>query len=221
MKRSILFTILFCALSSLSLAQNNTNQNSTAKSSATGFKVGDFCPKANNPYMAPPSPEVASFLKYGDYPVAYNTGIPDISFPVYTINTRELTFPIVLSYYAGGLKVGEASSWVGLGWTLKAEGAVNYTIQGLPDQVSFDLPTSDELRNSKDVSTLGKIFSFAGTLSKIDRMKDRYDYSFAEQKGIFMMKDADKSIQFPYTTNKIERIHSENGVVTQGLIITY
>jgi hypothetical protein len=160
------------------------------------------------------------FLKYGDYSIAYSTGIPNISFPIYTINTRELTFPIALSYYAGGIKVGESSSWAGLGWTLKAEGVVNYTIQSLPDQMSFDLPTSDELRNIQDVSTLGKIFSYSGSLSKIDRMRDRYDFSFAEQRGSFMMKDADNSIQLPYTTNKIKRIHSANGVVTQGFVIT-
>ncbi len=35
---------------------------------------------------------------------------------------RPLSVPIALNYHAGGLKVGETSSWVGLGWSLQAGG---------------------------------------------------------------------------------------------------
>jgi hypothetical protein len=33
----------------------------------------------------PPSPEAAAFQKYGDIPVSYNTGVPQINIPIYTI----------------------------------------------------------------------------------------------------------------------------------------
>ena len=42
--------------------------------------------------------------------------------------------PISLSYHAGGLKVGEPSSWVGTGWSLQAGGMISRTIQGKADE---------------------------------------------------------------------------------------
>lgn len=35
--------------------------------------------------IIPPSPRAAAFHIYGDYPVNYNTGIADISIPLYTV----------------------------------------------------------------------------------------------------------------------------------------
>ncbi len=79
------------------------------------------------------SPNAASLGKYGDYPVSYNTGLPQISIPFYTVKEGSLSLPISISYHASGLKVTEASSWVGAGWALNAGGAVTRTVVGAPD----------------------------------------------------------------------------------------
>jgi len=79
------------------------------------------------------SPTAASLGKFGDFPVSYHTGVPNINIPVYTINTRSLVLPISLSYLSGGLKVQEHASWVGAGWALNAGGVITRTVMGAPD----------------------------------------------------------------------------------------
>lgn len=86
--------------------------------------------------VVPPSPNVASLGKYGDVPVSLYTGIPNISIPIYEIKDGSLDLPISLSYHAGGIKVEEIASSVGLSWTLNAGGVIGRNVRGLPDEIS-------------------------------------------------------------------------------------
>lgn len=80
-----------------------------------------------------PSANAASLGKYGDIPVSYHTGTPEISIPIYTVKQGSLSLPISLSYHSSGIRVSEVASWVGLGWSLNAGGVVTRTIHGGPD----------------------------------------------------------------------------------------
>jgi len=88
------------------------------------------------------SPTAASLGKYGDIPVSYHTGIPNIGIPIYTIQSRSLKLPISLSYHAGGLKTQENSSWVGGGFSLMAGGCITRTVIGTPDDKGISGATS-------------------------------------------------------------------------------
>jgi hypothetical protein len=79
------------------------------------------------------SPTAASLGKYGDFPVSYNTGLPQINIPIYTVKAGSLSLPIGLSYHASGLKVEEEASWVGAGWSLNAGGVITRTVVGAAD----------------------------------------------------------------------------------------
>jgi RHS repeat-associated protein len=81
-----------------------------------------------------PAPNAASLGKYGDIPVSYNTGVPSIGIPIHTLQEGPLSLPISLSYHAGGVRVAEPASWVGLGWSLQAGGYVSRTVQGIADE---------------------------------------------------------------------------------------
>ena len=81
-----------------------------------------------------PSPNAASLGKYGDIPVSYNTGVPSIGIPIHTVTDGPLSMPVSLSYHASGVKVGEPSSWVGLGWSLSTGGMISRTVQGKADE---------------------------------------------------------------------------------------
>ncbi|WP_440135489.1 hypothetical protein [Chitinophaga sancti] len=96
--------------------------------------------------LTPPAPEVSAIGKFGLTPVDNFTGIPSISIPFYTIKEGSLEFPIALQYHAGGIKVKEDASEVGLGWALNATGSIVSMVRGKPDfpggfQLSYsDLP---------------------------------------------------------------------------------
>ena len=79
------------------------------------------------------SPNTAAFLKYSDQPVSKYTGVPSIKIPLYTIQDGTFNLPIDLSYHAGGIKVEEESSWVGLGWSLNCGGQISRIVRGSED----------------------------------------------------------------------------------------
>jgi len=66
----------------------------------------------------PVSPSAFSFLQYTNMPVSEYTGIPDISIPLYQIEEDGVTVPVNLTYHAGGIRVSQEASWVGLGWDM-------------------------------------------------------------------------------------------------------
>jgi len=82
---------------------------------------------------APVAPTAASLGKYGEIPVGYHTGTPDISIPIHTLIEGAVSTSVSLSYHASGIRVQEAASWVGLGWALNAGGVITRTVQGAPD----------------------------------------------------------------------------------------
>ena len=81
----------------------------------------------------PNSPEAAAFAKYGDTQVSMFTGVPQISQALHTIEGREMSVPISLTYDASGIPVEQQASWVGLSWNLNAGGRISRTVNGLPD----------------------------------------------------------------------------------------
>ncbi len=97
------------------------------------FAQNDEGQTAFNEKIVPPSPTATSLGKYGDIPVSNYTGIPNINIPLYTLKSGEIELPISLSYYGSGIKVGEESSWVGLGWSLNAGGVITRSVRGLDD----------------------------------------------------------------------------------------
>src|SRR5207247_399345 len=81
-------------------------------------------------------PNAASLGEYGDIPVNLNTGVPDISIPLFTAKGRTLQLPITMRYNASGIKVEDIGGWVGMGWSLDAGGVITRTVRGKVDERS-------------------------------------------------------------------------------------
>lgn len=81
----------------------------------------------------PVSPSAFQFLKYDAMPVSEYTGIPDISIPLYTIDVDDIKIPVNLTYHAGGIRVSQEASWVGLGWDLNVGGCIIQQINNIDD----------------------------------------------------------------------------------------
>lgn len=157
-----------------------------------------------------PSPNAASLGKYGDIPVSHYTGVPNIGIPIHTLTEGSISLPISLSYHAGGIKIGEPASWVGLGWSLSAGGMISRTVQGKPDESSggyFDsgknlkveyenqtLPNGENypavcIKNSSDTSAPTNTDITGGSK---DGEPDIFSFSIGGYSGKFFI-DADKT----------------------------
>lgn len=80
------------------------------------------------------SPNAAALGEYGDVPVSYFTGIPNIEIPLYTLQCGSHSLPISLSYHAGGVRPDQRPGWTGLGWTLNAGGCISRIVKDMPDE---------------------------------------------------------------------------------------
>ena len=98
----------------------------------------------NSNYI-PPSPNAAALVKSVDVQVGEYTGVPNISLPLYTVKSGDLTLPITLDYHASGIKVEQEASWVGLGWSLNAGGCITRQTRGKDDFGSNGYVFSDSL----------------------------------------------------------------------------
>lgn len=85
------------------------------------------------PQIIPPAPNSAALAEYADIPISKYTGIPNISIPLYTIETGGFQLPISISYHASGIKVAQEASSVGLGWALNAGGVITREVRGIDD----------------------------------------------------------------------------------------
>ncbi len=136
-----------------------------------------------------PSPIAASLGKFGDVPVSLYTGTPDVSIPLFTAQGRTLSLPIVLKYHAGGVKVEEIGSWVGIGWTLEAGGTITRSVRGLVDE-DIGLGyyyTGNTWYNPGDWPTP----SFTAIVNlrdkRIDGEPDQFFFNFAGRSGQFVI----------------------------------
>ena len=181
----------------------------------------DYILPESNPYLVPPGPEAASFLQYGQVPVSYSTGIPDISYPIYTINSGSLTLPITLNYLGGGVKVTDQASWVGLGWLLNAGGVIHRSVNDLPDKRNPDFPSAEVIRAQDDPYVFQEFWgAYTSEYRNADKMRDSYDFSFNGISGTFYLLDENEILQIPYSDNRMECVMTETGEPSKFVITT-
>lgn len=199
--------------------------------SVLGFSQNEASPY-DLPTIIPSSPEVSSILRYSEVPVSYYNGVPNISVPIYTLQGRELAAPINLSYHAGGHRVNEEASRVGLGWSLSAGGQISRVVRGLPDDnVNGFIHTSttvEDLLVACQGGTLENIqlCELATELNRkaYDLEPDDFNYSMLGLSGRFMFnqkRDVNlkgEIIQFPDKKMKITPTFNETTII--GWILT-
>jgi hypothetical protein len=79
------------------------------------------------------TPEVASMMRYVDFPEPDFIGKTNISVPIYEINFGKLKIPVGLSYNTKGNKASDIATSVGLGWNLNAGGNVTAKVNDMND----------------------------------------------------------------------------------------
>lgn len=182
---------------------------------------------AQLPEVVPTAPNVASLGKYVETPVSSANGIPRIGLPIYTIEEGDISVPITLSYHAGGIRVEEISSWIGLGWNLQAGGVISRTAMGLPD----DYSSNGYIQTSHTVEHFVSLPHDAGgedryyQLSEMtdgyrDYEPDIFTFNFGEYSGRFMYNQlSGQFIQLPFSNILIEPV-LDTGLKIEGFIVT-
>jgi len=183
--------------------------------------------------MFPKTPDAAALSKFVDIPPGNYTGVAAFSIPIYTISVDGIEFPIELAYSTMGVKVGEISSRVGLGWALNAGGvSLSRQIMGTPDSDIYNRPVIDldfspdgdylinpDTYTACEILALGPMFNLE---KPIDVLPDIYSYQLPTNSGRFII-DSEKrtGIPLPYnqlkitpmpTNGKLEII-DENGTI--------
>ncbi|MBC7915611.1 MAG: hypothetical protein H7Y07_15995 [Pyrinomonadaceae bacterium] len=159
----------------------------------------------------PPSPDAASLGKFGSIPVSPSTGIPNISIPLYTIKSGDLSLPISLAYHSGGLKTEEIASSVGLGWTLNAGGAITRTIRGKADEEYLGfldpnhfVPKIDSTLNGFNNYSQADLNRNLNAIADgtIDGEPDIYNFNFGTYSGRFVMDSYGRCMSIPQSKIK-------------------
>jgi len=168
--------------------------------------------------IVPASPEGAALAKMVNYPVNLNTGVPNISIPLYTVESGGMTLPITLNYQASGFKINERATSVGLGWSLSSDIQIVRTINGLDDFT----PVTGYIANTKMRARYGGYASYplfennyfygrnmydiaAGI---VDGAPDKFNYRLLNKSGSFyFQKNASGTsyviVPVPYENIKI------------------
>lgn len=164
----------------------------------------------------PPSPEASAMARFDEYPVNKSTGLPDISIPLFTIEEGGVTIPIVLRYHAGGLRVQEEPTTVGLGWSLSYGGNISRSVRGLPDETgngflknSAGVPSFQAIWNSYnnlDLINHTRVLMNQLTQKKREYEPDLFSYSFGNQSGSFMFGNDLNIYTIPYDGTQIRPI---------------
>ncbi|MBO9657862.1 MAG: RHS repeat protein [Chitinophagaceae bacterium] len=141
--------------------------------------------------VMPPSPQVTNFQKFGDYPVSYNTGIPDISIPLYTIKSGELEMPIILRYHSSGIKPKtDDLSNIASGWVLDVGGLISRAVKGKADEqyarpINFMEAAQVDQNNYDHVLYLENLM----LQGPYDAEYDKFAYSFLDKNGSFLINE--------------------------------
>ncbi len=132
--------------------------------------------------LVPPAPTVASFLDFQEYPVDYFHGIPNISFPIYTLKVGAIEVPIVLSYHGGGIRTTQKCGNAGLGWTVSFGAEIGHNVCGAPDDANCKSNGKDKIHGLSHLDNTEKSFR-KKLISKIGDYDPTNADKFAEERS--------------------------------------
>ncbi len=113
-----------------------------------------------------PSPTAANLGLYGEMPVSYYTGTPNITIPLYEIKGKNVSVPIALTYHPSAIRPEIHPGPTGLGWTLQAGGVITRSVRGAsPDEFNI-------INNSMRDATVGYLAAVNGWIAG-DNWKNR------------------------------------------------
>lgn len=158
---------------------------------------------------------------------ASNRGVVNISLPLLEVNGGGVEIPISLDYYAGGIKVKQIASPVGLGWSLNAGGSITRSIRGKADDNTISgflhndfMPSGDKRKYfsllKKGLRKSGRSFYYY-----YDLEPDVYSFNFLGYSGKFTYNKKTKTfVQYPSSLLKITPSFDDRGIIWRWIVKT-
>lgn len=185
----LLFTIspAFLNVQLLLGQEQNPNETYAIKVSQSVFKQKQ---------VVPPSPEASGLGRYGNVPVSFYTGTPNISVPLYNLPSSKINLPITLSYNAQGLRPQDIASWVGQGWNLNAGGVVTRSVIGNPD-TDLNYFNKTPISNPPSTANMFDYYDLMKEMVKTNRedQSDVYYYNFGSISGKMFLTRAGEPVK--------------------------
>lgn len=176
----------------------------------------------------PASPNASALAIFSNIPVDLSTGIPTITLPVFNIEKGGILLPIVLNYHAGGIRVQQESSNVGLGWSLPLGGMISRTTRGLADdfQAGF-LDNCNKVINEQVVGfNINNMLTSADTYYLLDAIArntrdyepDLFSFSLNGKSGSFMFNNHEEITLMPFQDVSFNPIFYQSKIVGFNVI---
>jgi len=167
-------------------------------------QTGNPNPNPSLTNVVPPSPGAASLGKFGDIPVGYATGIPQINVPIFAYSNadKSLGMSISLDYHAGGIKVDELASNTGIGWALNAGGVITRTKRGTPDEYNYGFMTTPTYPNENEGNRYAVSRYMEIASNTYDSQTDIFNFNVGGKSGKFMFGKNNDFLML--TPNKIK-----------------
>ena len=164
----------------------------------------------------PGSPTAAALGKYGESPVGYHTGTPNISIPIVELKEGSLSVPVSMSYNLQSVKPNEVPGWTGLGWSLNAGGVITRHVSQLPDEWNHNQKgyfyDKTELNTyctelgagTTPLGSVANAFLLKYDTNERDSQPDMFSFNFNGFSGKFFMDLQGNFQTIPYSKIKIE-----------------
>lgn len=154
--------------------------------------VSNIVSKKSLPEIIPPSPNVASLMKFEEVPVDFYTGNPNINIPLYSKKILGINYNLSLNYNPSGVRIEETSPWVGTGWSMNEGGAIARSVVGLPDDSNIYQKEKgvfyNDYFNFQNLSLYNKkkfAWSTENGMEIMDNQMDIFQFNFLGRTGRF------------------------------------
>jgi YD repeat-containing protein len=158
--------------------------------SLLAFIIFFQCQLAFSQAELPPvkDPRVEAFTIFGDIPVSHTTGVPDISIPLFNIESHGYTLPVTLRYHTALVKPPFDHTNVATGWILEVGGNIVQTNNNADDFLDRKPATwknDYDLLDPNVESTW--LYTHMAVSESYDCEHDIFSYSFPGSNGQFIV----------------------------------
>lgn len=157
----------------------------------------------------PPSINAQSFMQNINHPVSHYTGTVNVEIPICTIELKDISVPVSLTYNTSGIKVEQEASTVGLGWSLNVGGAITKTIMGENDFYETHTYFNTDVCNGSPHTGCNSINDITGLNGPIETEFTLTDYAYQDSNWKYFVNLCSFEEGYNALSNTI--VHSSSG----------